>query len=94
MAGVRKPGGISGPRGVVYEFPAARPRVSTVTPGEDRDSAGVTEGARQLAHADGLVREAPEVRAERVRALKEQIANSAYRPDPREVAREILKRGL
>ncbi|MEP7216232.1 MAG: flagellar biosynthesis anti-sigma factor FlgM [Anaerolineaceae bacterium] len=42
----------------------------------------------------GNTSSAREARAERVAALRQQIANGTYSPDPREVAREILKRGL
>jgi flagellar biosynthesis anti-sigma factor FlgM len=40
------------------------------------------------------VEESPEVRAERVAALKAQIANGTYNPDPREVARKLVERGF
>lgn len=33
-------------------------------------------------------------RAARIRALKQQIADGTYKPDPHEIAREIIKRGL
>ena len=94
MAEVRKSSGPSGPRSVVYQLHGARTPVAAAARGDDQDSAGVTEAARELNYADRVASEAPEVRADRVRALKEQIASGNYRPDPKEVAREILKRGL
>jgi len=41
-----------------------------------------------------VVEAAPDVRTERVRALQQQIRNGSYNPDPREVAKQILERGL
>jgi len=94
MAGVRKSSGASESRGIVYQFPGGRVRVAPAAPAEGRDSAGVTPAAREMGQAHGVVEGAPEIRAERVRALKEQIANGTYRPGPREVARAIAKHGL
>ncbi len=93
MAGIRKTPGTGETRGVVYQFPGPRTAVP-VEHAEPRDSAGLSKAARELRYADTFVEAAPDIRSERVRALKEQIANGTYRPDPREVAREILKRGL
>jgi flagellar biosynthesis anti-sigma factor FlgM len=35
-----------------------------------------------------------DVRAERVRELKKQIAEGTYEPDPREIARKLLESGF
>ena len=71
---------------VIHQFPA--PRQETADPSE------LASDACEMDRALGIVDGAPEVRAERVAALREQIANGTYAPDPRDVAREILKRGL
>lgn len=94
MAGVRKTSGAGESRGVVYQFPVGRVRVAPTAAADGRDSTGVTPEAREMSRARGVVDAAPEIRAERVRELKEQIANGTYRPDPREVAQAIAKHGL
>jgi negative regulator of flagellin synthesis FlgM len=58
------------------------------------DSAGITQNARELAQARTVVEESPEVRAEKVAALKAAIANGTYNADPREIARSLMAKGL
>jgi negative regulator of flagellin synthesis FlgM len=94
MSELRKTSGAEGPQAVIYDFSRARQRVASVEPGAQPDSAGITESARELNRARAAVEAAPETRAERVAALKQQIANGAYQPDPQEIAREILDRGF
>ena len=94
MAGVRKTSGSSAPRGVVYDFAKARGNAVTVERSGGADSSGITSEARELAGALRLVEDSEEVRAERVRALREQIANGSYNPDPREVAKRLVERGF
>lgn len=94
MAGVRKTSGTGATRGVVYDLTATRQR-GTPPPAFDRaDSAGITPQARDLAHALAAVEGASEVRAERVRRLREQIRNGTYNPDPAEIARRLVERGF
>ena len=94
MAGVRKTSGPSAARGVVYDFQKARASIATADRVERSDSSGITEQARELASALKVVEESEELRSERVRALKEAIANGTYNPDPREVARKLVERGF
>ncbi len=61
---------------------------------EHRDSTGITAEARTLARAVEASEESSDVRAERVRALREQIQEGSYRPDPREIARKLVERGF
>jgi len=93
MAEVRKSSATDSTRGVVYDL-VKRQRVAGPDLAETVDSAGITDGARELNRAHEIVKGAPEVRTERVRALKHQVQNGTYQPDPREVAREILERGF
>jgi flagellar biosynthesis anti-sigma factor FlgM len=58
------------------------------------DSAGITEGARELARAHAEVDGAREIRSEKVEALRARIASGSYQPDAREIAQAILRRGL
>lgn len=80
-------------RGVIYDLAAARARASAAS-SESADSAGFTGRGRELARANAAVRESPEARAEKIRFLRAQIQAGEYRPDPREIARSILARGL
>ncbi len=95
MSGVRKTSGAGAARGVVREFPGARVQQVAAADRVDRvDSAGVSDRARELAAALQAVAESDEVRAMRVAALKAQIANGTYKPDPREVALKMVERGF
>lgn len=58
------------------------------------DSTGITSNARELSQAREVVEASPEVRAEKVAALKAAIANGTYSADPREIARSLLEKGL
>ncbi|MBI2765845.1 MAG: flagellar biosynthesis anti-sigma factor FlgM [Chloroflexi bacterium] len=86
----------AGTGAVIYDISQARARAAAA-PAEasaPADSAGFTESAQELARAHEAVKASPGVRAERVKALKQQIESGKYNPDPREVARKILERGL
>ena len=93
MASVRKTSGPSAARGVVYDF-QKRAAVTTVDRVDRADSAGITGSARELSAALRIVEESDEVRAEKVRVLREAIANGTYNPDPREVAKKLVERGF
>ncbi len=82
MSDPKKPAGGTPVQGVVYDISAARRR------------AAARAAARELSHALLAVEDSPEMRAEKVRALRAQIANGTYRPDPRDVARHMLERGF
>ena len=94
MSGVRKTSGAGATRGVVRDFPAGRTATPTAERADRSDSAGITGRARELAAALQAAAESDEVRAERVAALKAQIANGTYNPDPREIARKLVERGF
>ena len=79
---------------VIHQFPVGRVRAPKRRGAKPVDRAEVPSGADELNRALQIVDSAREVRADRVAALREQIANGTYSPDPLEVAREILKRGL
>ncbi len=91
MPNIRK---TSGSRAVIYDLTAARERGATPAKTHSTDEAGISEDARALSRARAEVANAPDVRAARVAELREQIARGEYRPDPHEVARKILERGL
>jgi flagellar biosynthesis anti-sigma factor FlgM len=81
-------------RGVVRDFPGGRSQAATADRVDRSDSSGITGQARELAGALQIVGESDDVRAERVAALKAQIANGTYNPDPREIARKLVERGF
>ncbi|MDZ7729071.1 MAG: flagellar biosynthesis anti-sigma factor FlgM [Dehalococcoidia bacterium] len=73
----------------------AAAKQSTASGREERtDSAGITENARELGRARESVEAAPDIRENRVRALRAAIANGTYQADPEEVARRLLDRGF
>jgi flagellar biosynthesis anti-sigma factor FlgM len=94
MPEVRKTSTNDGPRGVVYDLHAARPRTTPPEAVREADRSGITEGGRELSRAHAAVEAAADVRTERVRALREKIARGEYKPDPREVARKLIERGF
>lgn len=94
MAGVRKSSGTSAPRGVVYDLARARSGTVASEAPVRSDSSGITPEARELSSALQAAEASDEVRAEKVRALREQIANGAYNPDPREIAKRLVERGF
>jgi flagellar biosynthesis anti-sigma factor FlgM len=93
MASVRKTSAPGAPRGVPYDIARSRNAVATNEPAK-LDRAGVSAQARELSRAHEAVESASEVRAARVAALRKQIQDGNYNPDPREVAKQILERGF
>jgi negative regulator of flagellin synthesis FlgM len=93
MSGVRKTSTTSAPRGAPYDIARSRGGVATTEPSKI-DRAGITPQARELSRAREAVESASEVRAARVAALRKQIQDGTYNPDPREVAKQILERGF
>ena len=89
---VRKPSGTGATGGVVYDLARGRTAVTAAEPQARTDSAGITPEARELSSALHAVETSDEVRAEKVRALREQIANGTYAPDPREIAKKLVER--
>jgi hypothetical protein len=59
-----------------------------------RKTPGIGRAAHKPAGPLRLVEDPPDVRAERVRELKEQVANGTYKPDPYEIAKRLLESGF
>lgn len=91
---VRKTSGTSASQGVVYDLARARTAAPAAEAPSRADSSGITPAARELSSALHVVEASDEVRAEKVRALREQIANGSYNPDPREIAKKLVERGF
>jgi negative regulator of flagellin synthesis FlgM len=94
MSQVRKTPSSSATRAVIYDFGQARARSEPVEAAAPADSAGISAEARALSRAHTAVRDASDLREERIQALKATIANGTYSPDPREIARKIIANGL
>jgi flagellar biosynthesis anti-sigma factor FlgM len=54
----------------------------------------ISEGARRLQRLAELARLGDQLRAEKVRQLKEEIAAGQYHVDPKEIAKSILRRDV
>ena len=96
MSQIRKSSAV-GPNGAVYDLGQYRARLSGSSAAqtvEASDQAAVSEGARELMRARAAVQTAPELRANLIKQLKLSIAEGSYNPDPREIARHSLERGL
>lgn len=91
---VRKTSGTGATGGVVYDLARARTPAPTVDSPARGDSSGITPAARELSSALHVVEASDEVRSEKVRALREQIANGTYKPDPKEIAKKLVERGF
>jgi len=96
MPNVRKTTSTEPGQGIVYDFARARQRAAAAAaePPAETDKAGITGKARELGQARAAAEAAPDVRAERIQALRQQIADGTYNPYPREIAREIMGRGI
>lgn len=94
MSGVRRTGGAGGPTAIYGSSKGREQAEGAAKSGTRADSAGITGAARELGRALQAVEAVDDVRAERVAALRAQIANGTYSPDPREVAKKLLERGF
>lgn len=93
MSGVRKTAGAAGPT-AIYGYQKSREQAEAAAKPGRTDSSGITNSARELGRALQVVEAVDDVRAERVAALRAQIANGTYQPDPREVAKKLIERGF
>lgn len=95
MSELKKVTTVSPGGAIVHEM---MPRVRPVDRGAPvpfrPDSAGITEGAREMARAYAAVEGSRDIRTERVDALRAEIVSGHYQPDARQIAQAILKRGL
>jgi negative regulator of flagellin synthesis FlgM len=86
--------GTSPTRAVIHDIRKARSARKSAAAIRSADTTGTTNAARELARARESVEESPEVRSEKVKALKAAIADGTYEPDPEQIARKLLDRGL
>lgn len=93
MGEVHKTGETPVTPGIIHDITRARRR--TGEPAQPPlDDAVIGERAREMSRAATIVETAPDIRAFRVAQLRAQIERGDYEPDAREIARQILSRGL
>ena len=93
MGEVQKAGETPVAAGIIYDITRARRRTSAPAAAQP-DDAVIGDEARELSRAAAMVEAAPEIRAFRVAQLRAEIQKGSYQPDAREIARQILSRGL
>ncbi len=71
--------------------PVAPVRAVAGVDAPDADRAIVSADARALAAARQAVASAPDVRQDKVDAIKERIANGTYEVSPRQLAQKLLR---
>jgi negative regulator of flagellin synthesis FlgM len=72
---------------------ASRARQQQIQGGGDEDAVELSDGLRSIRHAMDAVRQSPDVRAERVAALRQQIQSGQYNVASSLVAAKMLGRG-
>jgi negative regulator of flagellin synthesis FlgM len=93
-SGVRPPSAGNGVPEISASAPARRierPAEGPVRP-ERSDTLELSARARELLRARLAVEQAPEVRAERVAAIRQQLAAGTYAVSPEQLARKLLGR--
>ncbi len=58
------------------------------------DKVQLSDDAKMMAQARGVANETPDVRAEKVAALRDQVQNGTYQIDNKKVAEGILKEDM
>ena len=94
MPDIRKTSSAAPVESLPYDIGRARTRTADVDATAAEDSAGFTDGARELSRAREAVEASPDVRAAKVRALKHQVEQGQYQPDAAAVARKLLETGF
>ncbi len=69
-------------------------KTQNVAPQPKGDSVKLSDDAKMMAQARGVASETPDVRAEKVAALREQVQNGTYKIDNERVAEGILKEDM
>lgn len=71
--------------------PTRRQGDGDISPSADSAKVKISQEARRLQRIAELAREGDERRAEKLKTLKEQIADGRYRPDMDETAKDIVR---
>lgn len=78
--------------------PAVAPQDGAATGGtigtSTEDRVVISDAARAIQEASGKIGDQDGIRAEKVEALKDQVASGTYRVDPQKVAEKMIKESL
>ena len=86
-----KTSGVSGTQGVGGIKPSSTPKIQVPAPASVGDAIQVSPTAQLMAVAQSTLAIVPDVRVEKVEAIKAQLDAEAYNPDGEEVAEGIIR---
>ncbi|NTW85502.1 MAG: flagellar biosynthesis anti-sigma factor FlgM [Holophagaceae bacterium] len=86
-----KSGSVSGTQGVAGAKPAATSGSAPVAPAAATDAVQVSSAARLVAVAQQALAAVPDIRTDKVDAIKSQLDADAYHPDGEAVAEGLIK---
>lgn len=89
-----KPGGVGSTQGVAGPKGSATSAAASVAPAPVSDAVQVSSAARLVALAQEALAVVPDIRLEKVEALKNQLDADAYHPDGEAVAEGLIKEHL
>ena len=89
-----KPGSVGSSQGVSGTKPAGPPASTPVAPVAATDAVQVSSAARLVAVAQQALAAVPDIRTDKVEAIKSQLDSDAYHPDGEAVADGIIKEHL
>ncbi len=86
-----KPGGVGSTQGVSGPKASSTPASTSVAPATASDAVQVSSAARLMAVAQEALAVVPDIRMEKVEAIKNQLDADAYNPDGEAVAEGLIK---
>jgi negative regulator of flagellin synthesis FlgM len=86
-----KPGGVGSTQSVTGPKTSATPALSPVAPSSGSDAVQVSSAARLVAVAQEALAGVPDIRTEKVEAIKTQLDADDYNPDGEAVAEGLIK---
>jgi flagellar biosynthesis anti-sigma factor FlgM len=89
-----KPGGVGSTQSVTGPKPSATPASAPVAPSSASDAVQVSAAARLVAVAQEALAVVPDIRTEKVEAIKNQLDADSYNPDGEAVAEGLIKEHL
>jgi negative regulator of flagellin synthesis FlgM len=86
-----KSGGVGSTQSVTGTKPSGTPASGSVAPASATDAVQVSSAARLVAVAQEALAVVPDIRMEKVEAIKSQLDADAYNPDGEAVAEGLIK---
>lgn len=86
-----KPGGVGSTQSVAGSKPSASPASAPVAAASATDAVQVSSAARLVAVAQEALAAVPDIRMDKVEAIKNQLDADAYHPDGEAVAEGLIK---